>query len=159
MGKVALRPFKNIYLRFVIAIGLVAVCSATASVWPLPPRQPGAYEVVETAAIVESPTTVGVAATGMYNMNQHEIDKTLDALQSIGVQDIRIVVPWAYVEPRENQYVWTNLDRVVNSAESRGMGIVATVTATPLWAGVPISGHPSSTVFGDFTYQLATRYA
>jgi polysaccharide biosynthesis protein PslG len=119
-------------------------------------------DVIDTAEIVSSPTTIGIADSALYGMSQADIDKTLDTLQSIGVQDIRVFVPWAYVEPTQGTYNWSYLDEVMNAAAARNMGVMAEINATPAWDAasgtLPGAGAPNPTDFASFATQVATRY-
>jgi hypothetical protein len=74
-------------------------------------------------------------------MSQADIDATLDQLQSIGVQNIRVFVPWGLIEQQDNNYDWSQLDKVMAAAAARNMGVMAEVNATPTWAG-PNPGNP-----------------
>jgi polysaccharide biosynthesis protein PslG len=159
MWKSARHLLRHLCVRVVIGIVPIAIYSATASHLPLQWLQPDTHEIMETAAIEQSPTTIGITDPQLYGMSQADIDTTLNALQSIGVQDIRIGIPWAAVEPAQGSYDWTALDQVVNSAAARGMGVLADIASTPVWAGLPLSGHPDPAVFGAFAGQVAARYA
>lgn len=154
------RTARSVAVRLIIATAATAtVCTHCAGLQP-PPRMAAA--IVDTASIVASPSTIGIADSDLYGMSQADIDKTLDTLQSIGVQDIRIFVPWAFVEPSQGVYDWTYLDDVVNAASARNMGILAEVSATPVWDApsgtLPGAGTPNPTDYASFLTQVATRY-
>jgi hypothetical protein len=118
--------------------------------------------VADAAEIVSAPTTIGIADSDLYGMSQADIDKTLDTLQSLGVQDIRVFVPWALVEPAQGTYNWTYLDDVINAAAARNMGIMAEINSTPAWDAasgtIPGAGAPDATSFANFATRVATRY-
>jgi len=61
---------------------------------------------VEAAAINTSNTTVGFADSDLYGMTPEDIDRTLDEMQAMGVQNVRILIPWASVEPAQDIYYW-----------------------------------------------------
>ena len=61
---------------------------------------------VEAAAINTSNTTVGFADSDLYGMTPEDIDRTLDEMQAMGVQNVRILIPWAGVEPAQDIYYW-----------------------------------------------------
>lgn len=112
------------------------------------------------AAINTSPTTLGVADSALYNLSEAEVNKTLDELQALGVHDVRIAVPWAYVQQNNAQtYDWAKLDSIVNSATMRDMGVLGVISATPAWAGPILNGHPDPEDFAAFTSAVATRYS
>ena len=85
-----------------------------------------AIEVALTAAISETPTTVGVADLGDALLTDEQINETLDALQAMGVQNVRIMIPWAGVQLfGPDSYFRDNVDREVNAAAARNMGVLA----------------------------------
>lgn len=154
------RTARSLGIRAIIATAATAtICTHCAGLQP-PPRMTAS--IVDTASIASSPSTIGIADSDLYGMSQADIDKTLDTLQSIGVQDVRIFVPWAFVEPSQGVYNWSYLDDVVNAASARNMGILAEVSATPVWdtpsGTIPGAGTPNPTDYASFLTQVATRY-
>ena len=121
-----------------------------------------ASRVVLTAAIDDSSTTLGFADSDLTNtgMTQAQIDQQLDKMQSLGVQNVHILIPWVTIEERQGEYNWDYVDYIVEAASSRGMGILGVINQTPVWAGVPVmAGMPDPAVFGGFAENVATRYA
>ncbi|ORB47255.1 hypothetical protein BST42_28155 [Mycolicibacterium rhodesiae] len=111
------------------------------------------------AAIDESPTTLGIADSNLYTLSEADLNKTLDELQSLGVKDVRIAVPWIFVQPNSSQsYDWSKLDMVVNAVAERDMGVLGVISATPAWAGFPLNGHPNPDTYAAFAAAVATRY-
>lgn len=149
-----------------IGRGIVITAVASALLWSaadrslLGPPKPLAYEVAETASITELPSTIGSADSDLYFMSQADIDRTLDTLKAMGVQNVRIVIPWAGVQLTEGgEYRWGTIDRMVDAAAARNMGILAVLNSTPDWAGRPdLSGHPDPNVFAAFAAAAADRY-
>ncbi|GAB7067254.1 cellulase family glycosylhydrolase [Mycobacterium hodleri] len=131
----------------------------------IPPRS-ASYSYVETAEIVDAPSTVGIADSNLYGMTDAEISTELDRLQSLGVTSIRVFVPWGLVEYADDTYNWSYLDGIINAAEERDMGVMMEVNATPSWAAAdPESANypagsatPDVEKFTDFMGTLATRY-
>jgi hypothetical protein len=113
-----------------------------------------------TAAIAQDPTTVGMADSYLYSLSDADVNTSLDALQAMGVNDIRIGVPWLYIQPTSSKsYDWAKLDYIVDAASQRGMNILAVINGTPSWAGSPIiSGQPNLAAFSTFATAVATRY-
>lgn len=116
--------------------------------------------VVLAAAINTSPTTLGIADSALYGLTDAQVNRTLDELQALGIHDVRIAVPWAYVQPYNAQtYDWAKLDTIVNSATARDMGVLGVISATPAWAGPILNGHPDPDDFAAFASAVATRYS
>jgi hypothetical protein len=150
--------FRAIATRAVIAVIPAAMVSAYASgIFVSPPRM-ASFEVLPVAEIVVAPNTVGVAESPLYGMTQGEIDAQLDQLQAIGVQSIRVFVPWGLIEQQDNTYDWSLLDKVMTAAAARNMGVMAEINATPNWAAVdpsnpsfpPGSSTPNTAAFVNF---------
>ncbi|WP_235658348.1 cellulase family glycosylhydrolase [Mycolicibacterium moriokaense] len=117
-----------------------------------------------TAAIDTSNTTVGFADSNLYGETPADIDRSLDAMQSMGVQNVRILIPWGVVEPVQGLYNWSTVDYIVNAANQRNMGVLGVLNSTPTWSEVPgqppFAGAPTSPqAYGDFAGQVAQRYA
>jgi YVTN family beta-propeller protein/VCBS repeat-containing protein len=115
-------------------------------------------------AIDQRSTTVAMNVQQMYNYTPTQVGAALDLLKADGVTTIRMLVPWAGVEPLNGVYNWTHLDAIVNGAAARNMQIDAVIDSTPVWAlgpvgGLPVSGEPDPTAFGVFAGAMATRYA
>ncbi len=158
-----IRPVRSLAVRLVIASAATATICAYSSGLGLPSARPSSAQYVDTASITDSPTTIGIADSDLYGMSEADIDKTLDTLQSIGVQNVRIFVPWAFVEPAQGTYDWSYVDEVVDAAAARNMGVLAEINATPAWASTsgnfpPGSGTPNATDFAGFASAVATRY-
>lgn len=119
-------------------------------------------QVALAAAIDTSPNAVGIAESELYFMTPEEVDVALDTMQSLGVTQVRIFVPWRAVEPAPGVYNWTEVDKVVDAAYERGIAVLGAVTSTPTWAsdvqdsayGAP--RNPED--FGNFMGALAERY-
>ncbi|MDO3398476.1 cellulase family glycosylhydrolase [Mycolicibacterium neoaurum] len=121
------------------------------------------------AAIVESPSTIGIADSEIYmSASIEEINERLDMMQSLGVTNVRIMVPWAGVQPLHPDTPfglgaprWDQLDKVVNAAAARGMGILGVLNSTPMWASstTPLNGEPANfDQFAAFAKSVALRY-
>ncbi len=112
---------------------------------------------------------------------------TLDALKQIGVDDVKVFMPWgsiapgglAHTEPaafdptNPAEYpaaAWGPYDAIVRAAAARGMGVdLALEAPAPLWAigpGLPPgtssgfvgSWEPSAKAYGMFVQAVGTRY-
>lgn len=158
---------RRLATRSVIAALPVAMASAYASgIFVSPPRL-ASYEILPVAEITVSPNTVGIATSPLYGQTLEQINQQLDAMQAIGVQNIRVFVPWGLVEQVDNQYDWSHIDDIMNAAAARNMGVLAEVNATPLWAGpnpnapgFPLGADtPNVGAFTDFMRDFTNRYA
>lgn len=147
--------------RGVIAILPLAMVCAYAMPSTVPSNLT-TTRIENTAEIVSAPSTIGIADSGLYGQTQAQIDQTLDTLQSIGVQDIRVFVPWIFVEPAQGTYNWSYLDMVMQAAAARNMGVMAEIASTPLWAGSSTSitgaGTPDPATYASFAAAVAKRY-
>lgn len=158
---------RRLATRSVIATLPVAMASAYASgIFVSPPRL-ASYDILPVAEITVSPNTVGIATSPLYGQTLEQINQQLDAMQAIGVQNIRVFVPWGLVEQVDNQYDWSHIDDIMNAAAARNMGVLAEVNATPLWAGpnpnapgFPLGADtPNVGAFTDFMRDFTNRYA
>jgi hypothetical protein len=131
--------------------------------------QPGATTVTlpyfDTAAIDTSSTTVGFADSNLYAETPADINRSLDAMQAMGVNNVRVLLPWAFMEPLPGVDNWATADYIVNAANQRGMGVLGVLNSTPSWAiapGQPVtySTPPASDAqLAAFASQVASRYA
>ncbi|MGU3501909.1 cellulase family glycosylhydrolase [Mycobacterium sp. C31M] len=135
----------------------------------MPTSKQRSYEVAQVATIEESPSTIGVADSELYMAaSLEEINARLDLMQSLGVTNVRIMVPWAGVQPLHPDTPfglgaprWDQLDKVVNAAAARGMGILGVLNSTPMWASqsTPLNGEPANLDrFAAFAKSVALRY-
>jgi hypothetical protein len=109
---------------------------------------------------------------------------TLDTLRRLGVDRVRVFVPWASIAPRASSRQrprgldatnpddyppanWVVWDRIVSEASARGIGLDFNLgPGAPLWAtgpGDPRGGphpqwQPSAHQFGSFVRAIARRY-
>lgn len=141
---------------FVVGItdGFNGNTTATVQVTIVPPSG---------SAIDQRGTTVAVNTQQMYFYSQADTDKALGLLKAAGVDTIRILLPWAGVEPADDTFDWSAVDRMVNSANANGIAVLATVNTTPDWAAVPgqqiYTAAPADIeAYGDFVSAVATRY-
>jgi polysaccharide biosynthesis protein PslG len=150
--------------RIVIAGMATVAVSAIGAVTLLPTSRPVTMDVAAMAAIDESSTTIGFADSDLYGMTPAQIDQQLDEMQAMGVNNVRVMIPWAGVEYYPDTYNWSTVDYMVDAADSRGMGVLGVLNSTPFWATQPgqpaLSGAPASAqAYGDFAGLVAQRYA
>ena len=105
-------------------------------------------------------------------------DATLNEIRAFGVTRVRQLVYWQSFAPRPNRKrkprfnatdpsaypaaPWTRLDRLIESAEARGIDVMLTPTGpVPKWATGPKKDNltrPNAKLFGQFVKALARRY-
>jgi hypothetical protein len=144
-----------------MATAAVSALGATALV-TTPPT--ATMDVAMMAAIDESNTTIGIADSDLYFASPAEIDAALDEMQALGVNSVRIGIPWAGINPIPGYYDWSQSDYLINAADERGMGILAVLVTTPSYAQDPAapgvySAPTSPATFGEFAGLAAERYA
>ncbi|MEN4478359.1 cellulase family glycosylhydrolase [Mycolicibacterium cosmeticum] len=161
-----------------------AIVAATGSHFVMPRVQPVvAYQIENTAAIDDSPSTVGISEGSDFYIAINnalaapdadpvailaEVNARLQQMQDLGVENVRLLVPWAGVQPVDpalgspaGDPNWGALDLIVNAAHDKGMGILGVLNSTPWWAteSTPINGQPADfNEFADFAKQVALRY-
>jgi hypothetical protein len=151
---------RNVF-KIVAAVATVAAVSATATaVWD---PQSRSLPFVETASINTSSSTVGIADSDLYKMSPDDVNRTLDAVKATGVNSVRLMMPWAGMEPNPGQFDFGQVDLMVDAANARGMSVLGTLVSSPAWATdpglIPISSPPASAgAFADFAGATAARY-
>ncbi|WP_082614467.1 cellulase family glycosylhydrolase [Mycobacterium sp. Root265] len=142
------------------AVVLATVCATTEQRPPISLRA-ASYAVDMVAAIEETPTTIGLADSNLVRLDDEDlINKQLDMMQALGVQNVRIGISWISTQLTEDgNFFWGATDYVINEAHRRGMGVLGVLHETPAWAGSPpLSGVPNLDAFGRFAGAVAERY-
>lgn len=135
-------------LSLVLAI---TACSATQTVQPAP----------------TSTVLLGMGGGAIFmHLPDPELARELNAVKDSGAKWLRIDVDWSDIEAKRGQQDWTNTDRVVEAARSRGLLVLGIIAYTPVWArdatvsGDTTHGRPASPdLFATFAAQAAARYA
>jgi hypothetical protein len=108
---------------------------------------------------------------------------TLDTLRLLGVDGVKLFVPWSALAPNPSSRTrprfdasnpaayspaaWAPYDAVVRDAAARGIGVDLTLSSPPAWAAGPDApdpvAHPqwkpSPSEFGSFFRAVGTRYS
>jgi hypothetical protein len=148
--------------RFLVIGAATVAVSAFGATAMTPTLRPVSMDVAEMAAIDESNTTIGIADSDLYFESYEQIDAALDEMQAMGVNTVRIGIPWAGINPVEGYYDWSQSDYLINAADERGMGILAVITTTPTYQqnGSGVYSEPiDPAAYGEFAGMAAERYA
>lgn len=157
--------------KTVVAVLPVALtCAYVSNLFvPQPPRL-AAYDYQPVAEITVSGSTVGLADSNLYFLNNPDdtidpvrVAEHLDQMQALGIDNIRVYVPWRFVERTKGEYNWASMDVIMSLAAERDMGVLAEMNTTPDWvdpAGQyePGTAHPDPDDFTKFVSAVATRY-
>jgi hypothetical protein len=171
--------------RRVLTLGLLAVALATGAA--LSVGGCGGGGTVKSTVQVPTRTapfqTIFEAQSELFS----NPGATLDQLKRLGVDDVKVFMPWGYIAPDALSHTrpqfdasspaaypavnWTSYDTIVRDAAARHIGLdLALEAPAPLWAtgpGVPAgtaasflgSWEPSAKEFGLFVTAVGTRYS
>jgi len=154
----------------VAALPVALTCAYASGLFVPPSPRPAAYEYRPVAEITVSGSTVGLADSNLYfltdptlTIEPERVAQHLDQMQSLGIENIRVYVPWRFVETTKGEYDWSSMDVIMSLAAERDMGVLAEMNTTPAWvdpAGEYEFGaaHPNPDDFRDFASAVATRY-
>ncbi len=127
------RPFRHGAAWAVRLILLLALLSLV--------RPPGILVTLgEPQAVVTRNELAGVHTRFTDEVEQWKIQRGLSMVREMGAPWIVEFFPWAYSEPRQGQYDWTNAERIVRHAERQGLRVIARLGFVPEWAR-PIRTH------------------
>lgn len=164
---------RRIAVATVIAMVPLAIMLIAMSDLLQQKAKPVALSYTLTTAINESSTTVGIADSDLYGMSQADIVATFDQMQSLGVNTVRVLVPWGDVykvppgDPLEFFFPpdWSKVDFIVNEAAARNMSVLGVLNATPYWGGQDGNGclgcygaAPDPQKFAAFAALAAQRF-
>ncbi|MGZ8176313.1 cellulase family glycosylhydrolase [Williamsia sp. SKLECPSW1] len=143
------------------ALVLLTVLSACT---PSPRSDPG---VPTTPTPLAAPTPlarVGVSGgTNLIGSDAVTIEKSMRAMNDLGVSLLRMDIAWPAVEPADGVWNWGPTDSVVNAARRHGIEILGILDYTPAWAAGrpgPIAERPASAArFGEFAANAARHLA
>ncbi|MCV7280488.1 tandem-95 repeat protein [Mycolicibacterium flavescens] len=116
-----------------------------------------------SSAIDQRATTVAVATPEFWWYSDEDLAKGLDLMKESGVDTIRILIPWALVEPEDDVWTWDRTDRLVNGARDRDIKVLAVLNHPPEWAVTPgtdpLVGSPADPAqYAEYVGMVATRY-
>lgn len=144
----------------VAAVTLASVLTITPATAATTERARPVHEVSISllAETSDAAPVFGVADSHLYDLGPEALTARLSELQALGVTDLRIAVPWVYIEPAKGSYNWAKMDAVVEAATAMGFTLTGAVTATPTWAGLPLAGAPDPDTYAAFAGSVAERY-
>jgi hypothetical protein len=96
-----------------------------------------------------------------YGINTHiPSDAALDLVQEAGIGWVRYDFNWFQIEPEKDRYDWSTTDRVIASAEARGLEVFVTLAYSPDWAsGGDATAPPIDPAdWYDFVFDVVSRY-
>jgi hypothetical protein len=172
--------------RRVLGIGIAAALIAAAAV----AVAVGGCGGGSTRATAQTPTTRTRPLETIFEAQTELFTSpgpTLDALKRLGVDRVKLFMPWSYVAPNAQSHTrphfdagspaaypasnWSIFDAIIRAAAARHIGLdVALEAPAPLWAvgaGLPPgtapsfvgAWEPSPRQFGMFVRAVATRYS
>ncbi|MGX9788952.1 cellulase family glycosylhydrolase [Mycobacterium sp. MMS18-G62] len=147
-------------VKSVVALVAVAVLSATAvNVLTSPSPKAGSYPVVESAAV----GSIGFADSDMWGYGPDDVNHAMDLMLAAGVHSVRVLMPWAGIQPDPNTWDWGQVDLMVGAANARGMSVIGILNSSPGWAAVPgtlaLAGPPADmATYGDFAAAVAGHF-
>ncbi|MDR2280580.1 MAG: cellulase family glycosylhydrolase [Gordonia sp. (in: high G+C Gram-positive bacteria)] len=134
-----------------LAVVLVALSAATASVDTVPPARAVTADFgVASIATLADRTPAGY-------------EREAAAIAAVGGSWIRIFVNWNETEPLPGDYRWDRIDAAVDAAGNHGLRVLGLVAGpAPAWAAVypNVQGSPprSAADYASFAGVLAQRY-
>lgn len=182
MKAIVKRRLRRWGLAAVIAAAPIAILCAYVTNLLVPTEPTGkprydaaALHIVPTATIKDESTTIGIADSDMYdpNLTEEEIIKRFDDMQALGVDTLRVLVPWAAIQqaepgsPLEELFPqdWSRIDFILSQAQERDMAVLGVLNSTPYWGGADGSGclgcpgvAPDPAKFAAFASEAVTRF-
>ena len=132
---------------------LAAILTTLCLAWPATGDITGPAEIPRDLTALHDATRVLVNPhKGWYHhypdnhVNKYEIARDADLLEFPGMDHLYIRLAWAYLEPKEGQFEWAVIDRLVDKWTAHGLGIAFRIScketstdrieqqfATPRW--------------------------
>lgn len=108
-------------------------------------------------------TGLGIAGGHSWlSMSAGELDRQMAGVVDAGATWIRMDLDWSLIEHDRGRKDWSMTDRVVRSARSHGLHVLAILTYSPPWArqnpGAGNKAAPNPALFGQFVADTVDRY-
>ncbi|SEH92144.1 Cellulase (glycosyl hydrolase family 5) [Mycolicibacterium rutilum] len=141
-----------------------------------------AMPYVLTAAIEESGSTVGMADSHIWELttpagqpDYAAMDEHLEAMQQLGIDTVRVIIPWrgnepwgppgTVASPIEQSY-WARSDYIINRAPERGMAVLGVLNHAPEWgsafpepwATIGFEEAPDPELYAEYAARVVERY-
>ncbi|MGB8402684.1 MAG: cellulase family glycosylhydrolase [Mycobacterium sp.] len=158
------RNFLRTLCSFAIPALATAVIGAAAGLHaPTGADIPTRTEQIQLAATIDTAAdAVGVSDSSLYFMSQSDLNTAMQQMQTMGITQIRVLLPWRAMEPTDGTYSWTQSDQLLSTAKQYGIAVDACVTSTPTWAsnyGLLPNGAPTNpSDYASFVQAVAQRY-
>jgi hypothetical protein len=107
-------------------------------------------------AAVELHSSFGVCAHLGAGSEHEKLIEELDMMQAAGIKWARADFTWAQIEPSDNEFVFTNYDRVVSEAEQRQVKILPILCYNSRWTKG--FAHENLDAWARFVHRVVTRY-
>lgn len=103
MWKYVPRPVRGVANRALVGVTAAALVASVGSHFVMPEVEPAAsYEVMNIAAINDSPSSVGIADSNIYFTDSiEEVKNRLALTASLGVTNVRLLVPWWQIQKQD----------------------------------------------------------
>ncbi|MGY4653714.1 polysaccharide biosynthesis protein PslG [Mycobacterium sp. URHB0021] len=180
MRRSVCRRWRRYAITTMIVVAPIAIVCAYVSNLLVPtsplPRTVNAASVgiVNTAAINDSDQTIGISDSDLYdpNLTDEQVIERLQQMQDLGVNTVRVLVPWGAIEPAapgspEEVFFppdWKRIDLIVSQAQQRNMAVLGVLNSTPYWGGQDGQGcigcygvAPDPDKFAAFASEAVTR--
>jgi polysaccharide biosynthesis protein PslG len=145
---------------------------------PLP--KPVNHAYIPTAALNDSNATIGIADSDIYGLTKPDgsidtdaIDKHLEETQKLGVNTVRVLIPWAdnqplppgqFPTPEWEESMWARSHYIIDAAAERNMAILGVLNTTPAWGDDPeepgfgIYAPPDPEKYAQWAATVAARF-
>lgn len=152
--------FNNLFLLMLLLVACTSTQATTVD--PASTPRPPATATSQPRLRLKSPE-YGIQAFLWWKPEIAKRDLTL--VQDLGFQWVKQNIAWRDIESQQKgHYEWELADNVVRRVGKRGLKLIVRIDRQPFWsqaAGTaPLDNAPPANLadFGDFCYQLASRY-
>jgi hypothetical protein len=144
-------------LKAAVATAAVLLLSITLTNILAPSSESQRYPVTQTAAM----GSIGFADSWLWFLSPDDVNRQLDLMLATNVHNVRLLMPWASIQPTPDTYDWGQADMIVDAANARGIAVLGLLNSTPGWAtgGTAIASPPDSPdTFGNFAGAVAGHF-